>query len=163
MTTFTEDSVISKLMLDEAKSLCTTLNLPLSVRVATNGLLSAKVPSAETILGCIYERERDRNRGIRKASQAALFFASQSSDLSHKTTGELHGSGRRARFPLPLELDEHHCTHQSLPPHSHVSQCSIVTATAQAAGKRSREHCFSHTQRGYCPHTQPSDLLCSTL
>ena len=89
MTTFTEDSVISKLMLDEAKSLCTTLNPPLSVRVATNGLLSAKVPSAEAILGCIYERERDRNRGIRKAFQAALFFASQSSVLSHKTTGEL--------------------------------------------------------------------------
>lgn len=102
MTTFTEDSVISKLMLDEAKSLCTTLNLPLSVRVATNGLLSAKVPSAEAILGCIYERERDRNRGIRKAFQAALSSHHRAWFFLTKPPENLHGSGRRARFPLPF-------------------------------------------------------------
>lgn len=45
-------------MFDEANSLCTTSNLPLSARVATKGLLSATVPSAEATLGCIHEREQ---------------------------------------------------------------------------------------------------------
>lgn len=59
VTAFTEDSVISKLMFDEVNSLCTTSNLPLLVRVATGGLLSATEPSAEAMLGYACERVKE--------------------------------------------------------------------------------------------------------
>ena len=92
-------------MFDEANSLCTTSNLPLSVRVATKGLLSATVPSAEAMLGCIYERAKDRD--IKNVFQTVLFLPSHSSVPSYETTGELTRQRQKGKNPFTISLDKY--------------------------------------------------------
>lgn len=92
-------------MFDEANSLCTTSNLPLSVRAATKGLLSATVPLAEAMLGCIYERAKDRD--IKKVFQAVLFLPSHSSVPSYNTTRELTRQWQKGKIPITISLDKY--------------------------------------------------------
>lgn len=90
-------------MFDEANSLCATSNLPLSVRVATKGLLSAKVPSAEAMLGCIYERQQ-KTETLKRFSKQCCSCHRIAQFLLTKPPESLPGSSKRAKFPLLLAL-----------------------------------------------------------
>lgn len=90
-------------MFDEANSFCTTSNLPLSVRVTTKGLLSATLPSAEAMLGCIYEREQ-KTETLKRFSKQCCSCHRPAQFLLTKPPESLQGSSKRGRFPLQLAL-----------------------------------------------------------
>lgn len=84
-------------MFDEANSLCTTSNLPLSAREATKGLLSATMPSAEAMLGCIHEREQ-KTETLKRFSKQCCSCHRTAQFLLTKPPERLQGSRKRVRF-----------------------------------------------------------------
>lgn len=84
-------------MFDEANSLCTTSNLPLSAREATKGLLSATMPSAEAMLGCIHEREQ-KTETLKRFSKQCCSCHCTAQFILTKPPERLQGSRKRGRF-----------------------------------------------------------------